>query len=116
MATSNGRPENAAPEAEAPRVLGKTTLKRAGGSLIATVPAAARRLLGLTEGQDLAVSVEDRRVVMEIIPEPRATLAARVRRPRYTLEQLLEGTDPPSPRTDDERAWNEAEPAGRELW
>ena len=105
------------PAAEAkPRMLGKTTLKRAGGSLIATVPAAARNLHGLTEGQSLAVSVEGNRVVMELIPQPAAAKASRVRRPRYTLEDLLEGVQSPTPRTDDESAWSDAEPAGRELW
>src|SRR5688500_15656787 len=38
-------------------------LKKSGGSLVMTVPASARKRLGLTEGQDMAISVRGTKVV-----------------------------------------------------
>lgn len=93
--------------------LAKTRLKKAGGSLVMTVPASARNLLHLTEGQEMAVSVEGSKVVME--PMPRAK-AMRVRRPKYTLDELVAGMNPDAPPSDEERAWMDAPPAGREAW
>jgi len=95
-----------------PGVLGKTTLKRAGGSLVVTVPAAARNLLRLTEGQDLSVTVEGNRVIME----PMSTAPVPVRRPKYTLDELLAYANPEAPMTEDERAWQDAAAVGREIW
>lgn len=93
--------------------LGSTRLKKSGGSLVATVPAAARNLLQLQEGQDMAVTVEGNRVILEPIS---TAPAVGVRRPKYTLEELLAGSDPEAPRTEDERAWQDEPPAGREIW
>jgi antitoxin ChpS len=94
-------------------VLAKTRLKKSGGSLVVTVPASARNLLHLTEGQEMAVSVEGTRVVMEPVAAQPPT---RVRRPKYTLDELVAGMDADAPLTDEERAWLEAPPAGREAW
>jgi antitoxin ChpS len=92
--------------------LAKTRLKKAGGSLVMTVPASARNLLHLTEGQEMAVSVEGSRMVME--PMPRALL--RVRRPKYTLDELVAGMNPDAPLTEEVSAWADEPPAGREIW
>lgn len=89
--------------------LARTRLKKAGGSLVMTVPASARNLLQLTEGQEMLVTVEDNKVVMEPLPPDMA--APRVRRPKYSLEQLLEGME-----LEDGGAWLDAPPAGRETW
>lgn len=96
-----------------PRVLAHTRLKKAGGSLVMTVPAVARSLLQLTEGQEMAVSVEGNRVVLEAVASDRPM---RVRRPKYTLDQLIEGADPAAQLSDEERAWHDAAPMGRETW
>ncbi len=93
-------------------VLARTRLKKAGGSLVVTMPAAARNLLHLHEGQELAISVEGSRVVMEPVSEPSPV---RVRRPKYTLDELLAATAD-APLTDDERDWQDAPAAGRETW
>lgn len=80
-----------------------TTLKKAGGSLIVTVPASIRDALALTEGQQLDVAVDDGRIVL------------RPAAPRYTLDELLAQCDFDQPYSEDERAWLDAPPVGREL-
>jgi antitoxin ChpS len=77
------------------------------------MPASARNLLQLTEGQEMVVSVEGSKVVMEPLP---TTRPMRVRRPKYTLEDLLVGSDPDARMSDEERAWHDTPPAGRETW
>lgn len=89
-------------------------LKKAGGSLVLTVPAAARNMLGLTEGQEMTVSVRGGQVIAEpLVPSPKVM---KVRRPKYTLDALLEGYDSRSPRSPEEQAWIDAPPAGKEAW
>jgi AbrB family looped-hinge helix DNA binding protein len=76
------------------------------------VPAPARDLLDLAEGQEVLVSVEGGKVVMQPVRGDKGT---RVRRPKYTLDQLVAGmeTEPAAPT---ERDWIDAPPAGRETW
>ena len=93
--------------------LAKTRLKKSGGSLVATMPAAARNLLQLSEGQEMAVTVEGSKVIMEPIP---TAGTMRVRRPKYTLDDLLAASDPDAPMTEEEKAWHDAPPVGREVW
>jgi antitoxin ChpS len=93
--------------------LAKAKLKKAGGSLVMTVPAAARNLLNLTEGQEMAVSVEGSKVIAEPILSSKPM---RVRRPKYTLDELVAGVDRDAPLSDEERAWQDAPPVGREVW
>ena len=92
--------------------LAKTKLKKAGGSLVATMPAAARNLLHLSEGQEMAVTVVGSKVIMEAMP---AAAPARVRRPKYTLDELLADAKPAA-MSDEEEAWHDAPPVGREIW
>lgn len=75
-----------------------------------TVPAAARHLLRLTEGQRMAISVENSKVVAEPIrtPEPKQS-----RRRKYVLADLLVGYNA---RRDIDREWMDASHAGREIW
>lgn len=88
-----------------PGILSHTRLKKSGGSLVMTVPAAARDTLHLHEGQELTVKVEDQKLVLE----------PAVRRPKYTLEELLAHCDFDAPLSEEERAWLDAPPVGREL-
>lgn len=88
-----------------PGVVGSTRLKKAGGSLVMTVPAAARNSLRLHEGQEMSVRVEGEKLVLE----------PAVRRPKYTLDELLAQCDFDAPYSGEERAWLDAPPAGREL-
>jgi len=82
-----------------------TTLKKSGGSLVMTVPATVRDALELTEGQRLTVAVDNGKIVLE----------PATPRKRYTLEELLAECDFDLPYSDQERAWLDAPPAGREL-
>jgi antitoxin ChpS len=84
----------------------RTTLKKAGGSLIMTVPARARDALHLIEGQELTVAVDGNRLVLE---------PAKPERRSYTLDELLADCDFGQPYSEEERAWLDAKPAGREL-
>ena len=85
----------------------RTTLKKVGGSLVMTVPAGARDALHLTAGQKLDIEVVEDTLVLK---------PANVRRPKYTLEELLADCDPDAPMSDEERAWHDVAPVGRELW
>ena len=89
-------------------------LKKAGGSLVLTVPAAARKILSLTEGQEMVVSVKDGQVIAEpVVSLPKAI---KVRQPRYTLDELLEGYAADKPLSSEEKEWIDAKPVGKELW
>ncbi len=90
-------------------------LKKAGGSLILTVPAAARNMLGLTEGQEMIVSVKGRQVIAEPVSRDEAK-TIKVRQPKYTLEELLEGYDASSSWSLEEEEWINAPAAGNEVW
>jgi antitoxin ChpS len=90
-----------------------TTLKTAGGSLIMTVPANVRKALSLVAGTRMSISVEGSGMVVEAI-EPDAPI--KVRRPKYTLEELLADCNPEAPMSEEERAWHNAPPVGREIW
>jgi antitoxin ChpS len=89
-------------------------LKKAGGSLVLTVPAAARNMLGLTEGQEMIVSVKGRQVIAEAAPSALGTI--KVRQPKYTLDQLLEGYSADAPLSPEEEAWVNAPAVGNEVW
>jgi antitoxin ChpS len=91
--------------------LAKVKLKKSGGSLVMTVPAAAKHLLSLVEGQEMTVMVDEGRVVAE----PVAKSPGRARRPKYTLAELLVGYEP-APPSAEELAWHNAAPVGREVW
>jgi antitoxin ChpS len=89
-----------------------TTVKKTGGSLMVTVPAAVRDALHLVEGQELRVTVEGDRLVYEP--------ARRRRLPKYTLAELLAQCNPDLPLSEAEKeernAWLNGPPAGRETW
>ncbi|RWX36682.1 AbrB/MazE/SpoVT family DNA-binding domain-containing protein [Rhizobium leguminosarum] len=89
-------------------------LKKAGGSLVLTVPAAARDILGLTEGQEMLVSVRGGKVIAE--PLCVASKPFKVRQPKYTLDELLEGYEFDVGLSAEERAWMYATPVGNEVW
>lgn len=89
-------------------------LKKAGGSLVLTVPAAARNMLGLTEGQEMIVSVKGRQVIAEAASSAMKTM--KVRQPKYTLDELVEGYDAQSPLSAEEQAWVDAPAVGNEVW
>jgi antitoxin ChpS len=85
-----------------------THVKRAGGSLLVTVPAPARKALGFSEGQELAVSVEDGRLVYEAVQQRR--------RRKYSLEDLLAQSSARARVSEATRNWLDEPAKGKELW
>lgn len=91
-----------------------TSLKPAGGSLVMTVPAAIRRALGYETGTELSVTVDGGKMVIEAVE--RAPTPRRIRRPAYTLDDLLAQSDFAGTRSAEEEEWINAGPVGREIW
>jgi antitoxin ChpS len=81
-----------------------TNLRKVGGSIMLAVPPAILELLGLKPGAAVGVSIDAGRLVVE--PNPK---------PRYTLEELLEGSDYSEPRSAEEQEWLDSPAVGREL-
>jgi antitoxin MazE len=80
----------------------RTRLDRWGNSLGVRIPKALADEAGLREGDHVEIDVEKGAVVM------------RRGRPRYTLDELLEGVTPENHNVD--RDWIEREPVGRERF
>lgn len=90
------------------------TLKPAGGSLVMTVPAVIRKALSLGAGAELAVTVEGNKMVVEAMHPTPTSVSAR--RPKYTLDELLADANSDASLSDEERAWHDTTPVGREVW
>ncbi len=81
-----------------------TKLRKVGGSVMLAVPPALLDILQLRADEQVGVSVEGGRLIVE----------AR-QRPRYTLDELLAQCNPKAPRSREDRDWVEGKPAGGEL-
>jgi antitoxin ChpS len=68
------------------------------------IPKPLLETLGLSPNAKLDLSVEDGRLVA--VPRPR---------PRYSLDELVAQCDPDAPLSEDEQAWHDAPPVGREV-
>jgi antitoxin ChpS len=82
------------------------TLRRAGGSLVLTIPKPHVRALGLAEGERIGVSVDEGKLVAD--PAVRE-------RPRYRLEELVAQCDPRAPLSKEDEAWLNDRLVGDEL-
>jgi len=82
------------------------TLRRAGGSLTLTIPRAFVRALGLAEGAQISVSLDEGRLIAEPMAETR---------PVYALEDLIAQCDPSAPMTGEDEVWLADAPTGEEL-
>jgi antitoxin ChpS len=80
-----------------------TNLRKVGGSVMLAVPPALLEVLQLKAGQTVDVSVDAGRLVVE-----------KQAAPRYTMEELLAGSDYSNPPPED-REWLDSPPVGREL-
>lgn len=80
-----------------------TTLRTVGGSVMFAIPKAILESLNLAPNRQVGLSVSEGRLIVE--PQPR---------PRYTLAELMEQCDLSAPMTDEDRAWLDAAPVGRE--
>lgn len=78
-------------------------LRKVGGSVMVAIPPALLDVANLSAGRQVAVSVEDGKLVIA----PHA-------KPKYTLQELLAQCDPHAPMGEDERAWVSSGPVGRE--
>lgn len=82
----------------------KAKLRSVGGSVMFAIPKPILESLDLRPDTEVSLSISEGRLVVE----PRS-------RPRYTLAELLAQCDPSAPRTDEEQAWLDDEPVGREI-
>jgi antitoxin ChpS len=82
------------------------TLRRAGGSLVLTIPKTHARALGLSEGERIGVSVDEGKLVAD----PSAS-----DRPRYKLEDLIAQCAPAAPLSEEDEAWVADRPKGAEA-
>lgn len=81
-----------------------TNLRKVGGSIMLAIPPALLDILRLRPDARVGITVESGRLV--VVP---------LRRPRYTLNELLAQCSPKAARTKEEREWLDNKPAGGEL-
>jgi antitoxin ChpS len=81
-----------------------STLRVVGGSVMMTIPKPVLEGLGLSANEKVALTIADGRLIVEAHP-----------RPKYTLGELLAQCEPNAADDADLRAWDEAEPVGREV-
>ena len=81
-----------------------TNLRKVGGSIMLAVPPAILDLLHLRAGATVGLTVDHGRLVVE--PNPR---------PHYSLDELLAQCDVSAEISEEDRAWLENRPVGREL-
>jgi antitoxin ChpS len=81
-----------------------TNLRKVGGSVMLAVPRAILDLLHLEAGATVGLAVDGERLVVQ--PQPK---------PRYTLDELLARCKPDDSASEEDRAWLNLSPTGREL-
>ncbi|MGH8549411.1 MAG: AbrB/MazE/SpoVT family DNA-binding domain-containing protein [Methylococcales bacterium] len=81
-----------------------TSLRKVGGSIMLAVPPAILDLLHLHPGATVGLAVEKGRLVVE-----------PVRRPRYTLDELLAQCDASAEVSVEDHTWMNGKPSGDEL-
>jgi antitoxin ChpS len=81
-----------------------TNLRKVGGSIMLAVPPAILDLLHLRAGATVGLAVDHGRLVVEPTPKP-----------HYSLDELLAQCDVSAETSEEDRAWLESKPVGREL-
>ena len=81
-----------------------TSLRKVGGSIMLAVPPAFLEQLHLQAGATVGLAVDHGCLVVD--PKPR---------PRYTLAELLAGSDYSQPQSVEDCEWVDAPPVGGEL-
>jgi antitoxin ChpS len=82
-----------------------TNLRKVGGSIMLAVPPSILSLLKLEPGSPVDVAVEEGRLVIE-----------PVKKPKYTLEELLAQCKPVQKRSAEDEEWLNVAPVGKELF
>jgi len=82
----------------------KAKLRSVGASVMFATPKPILDSLDLRPNTEVSLSISEGRLVVE--PSSR---------PRYSLAELLAQCDPSAPRTEEEQAWLDDEPVGREI-
>lgn len=81
-----------------------TNLRKVGGSVMLAVPPALLDLLHLKAGEAVGVAVDGGRLIVEASPKP-----------RYTLAELLAGSDYSGAPSPEDREWLDTPAVGKEL-
>ncbi len=81
-----------------------TILRKVGGSIMLSVPPPLLDVLRFRPGAKVGLTIQSGRLIAETI-----------RRPRYTLDELLTQCKPKARRSKEEREWLDDKPAGREI-
>lgn len=81
-----------------------TNLRKVGGSVMLAVPPAILDLLHLHVGTTVGLDVDNGRLV--VLP---------IVRPSYSLDELLAQCDASAENSEEDRAWLDSSPTGREL-
>ncbi len=81
-----------------------TSLRKVGGSIMLAIPPAILDMLQMSAGTTVSVDVDHGRLVVE--PQLRK---------RYTLNELLAQCDASAPISNEDRAWLDSGPVGKEL-
>lgn len=80
----------------------QVVLRKVGGSVMVAIPPVLLDEMSLAAGREVAMSVENGRLVLES-------------RAHYSLQQLLEQCDPHAPVSEDDRDWFDMPATGAEL-
>ena len=80
-------------------------VRKWGNSASVRIPASIMAAASLRIDQTVDIREDDGRIVIE-----------PVRKPVYTLEELLEGMDYSEPISAEEREWLDAPAVGKEVW
>jgi antitoxin ChpS len=84
--------------------LNTTSLRKVGGSVMLAVPPALLNILDLHSGTEVGLTVERGNLIVKPL-----------RRPRYSLDQLLKQCNPRARRARNDADWVSDKPVGREL-
>jgi antitoxin ChpS len=78
-----------------------TTVQKLGDTFVVVLPPELQQEMQLAEGSKIEMHADQGKV--------------RVSRRKYTLQELIDQCDPNAPVSDEDRAWDEMKPVGREL-
>jgi antitoxin ChpS len=82
----------------------KASLSEVEGAVVLAVPETVLQMLDLKAGSVVALNVDGGRLVVE--PQ---------RKPKYTLQELLDQCDFSLPMSEEDRLWMDSPPVGEEL-